>query len=348
MEVRELGPSEWGEALPKTGFGPFHTPEALRVLDAHMTGEMRLFGGFKGQQPIGLLPAFVRERAGVRTVLSPPPGLGIRGIGPVVTSTSPKQRKREGVNRSFTEKVLGAVDADDPRTLFRMECSPQYGDPRPYRWNGFDVEPSFTYRIDLESRTSEEVLNSFSKSLRREIRDGQEMDLSISRRGVTGARKVYESTRDRYEEQGIEFPLPWEFMRDLVDALDERARVYVAESADGEFLSGIVALYSNDAAHFWKGGTRRSYRNVSVNSLLHWRIISDVISDPPRPSVTQYDLYTANDERLSRYKSKFSGELAPYYGIESTGIPMTVAKKAYRMVTFGEDLLYRRTQSLEQ
>lgn len=336
MELEELSLSEWEETLPDDGFGVFHTPEALRVIDEHAAGELRLFGGFKGEQAIGLLPVFVRERSGFRLVLSPPTGFGIRELGPVLMPTSPKRRKQEKVNREFTRQVIEAVGADDPRTLFRMSCGTWYGDPRSYRWNGFRIEPVFTYRLDLESVAPDEVLNSFSKSLRREIRDGEDTDISIGVRGMDGARKVYEATQDRYAEQGKGLALSWGFMRDLLESLGDRARVYVAESADGEFLSGIVVLYSNDTAYFWKGGARRSHRNLSVNSLLHWRIINDVITDPPRESVHRYDFHTANNERLVRYKSKFGGELVPHYRVESTGMPMAVAKRAYRMVVFGE------------
>jgi len=340
MDVREIGISEWGDVLPETGFDVFHTPEALQVVDAHTPGELRLFGGFKGKQPVGLLPVFIRERAGVRMVFSPPPSVGVQKLGPVMMSPSPKPRKQEGVNRRFTEKILDTVDANSSTALFRMTCTPNYGDPRPYSWNDFDVKPKFTYRLDLESKATDDVLGAFSSSLRREIRDSEETDITIQRAESTAARDVHESTQRRFEEQGINYPLSEEYVYELVTALDDRARVYVAEDEDDTFLSGIIALYSNDTAYFWKGGTRQSHHDISVNTLLHWRIIKDIIEDPPRKSITQYDLYTANNDQISRYKSKFGGDLVPYYQVESAGLPMTAAKKAYRMTTYGEELLY--------
>lgn len=343
MRLEELGLSEWADALPNEGFEVFHTSEALRVLDEHGAGELRLLGGYKGQQLVGLLPLFVRERFGVRLVLSPPLGFGIQRLGPVVMPTSPKQRKREKVNRTFTEKAIEAVDAANPRTLFRMSCDTEYDDPRPYRWNGFNVDPGFTYRLDLASTTPDEVLKSFSKSLRREIQDGEETDIMIRTQGRVGLRHIYKTIQDRYDEQDMNVPLSWEFMRDLVETLGERARVYVAESGDGEFLSGIVALYSNDMAYFWKGGARSTHQDLSVNSLLHWRIIKDVITDPPRASIDQYDLHSANNDRIVQYKSKFGGELVPYYRIESRGLPMTATKKAYRMIALSNSLLERQS-----
>jgi len=246
--------------------------------------------------------------------------------------TSPKQRKRERVNRRFTEAVLEELGVDDSLTLFRSICTAEYTDPRPYRWADMDVETKFTYVLDLDDRSPEDVRRSFSKSLRREIGDGEELDLRIEREGVEGARSVYDATRRRYEEQGREFSLDWAYVRDLVTQLEDRARVYVARTPEGRFLAGITVLYSNDVGYFWQGGTRTTYQGVEINSLLHWHVIRDIIEDPPIDSVTGYDLMGANTERLCQYKSKFGADLVPYYVTESSGAGMEVAKRAYRMV----------------
>ena len=332
MRIEELELSEWGDLLPNEGFSVFHTPEALRAIDKHTTDEMRLLGGFKGQESVGLCPLFIREAPGVRAVLSPPMGYGIQRLGPILMPTSPKQGKREKLNRTFTEKIIESVDSSSPFTLFRISCSTRYTDPRPYGWSGFNIKPAFTYRLDLRSTTPDEVLKSFSKSLRREIRNGDETDISIQTEETAGARRIYEATQSRYTDQGKGFPLSWEFMRDLLEALNDRAQVYTAQSDEEGFLGGIIVLYSNDTAYFWKGGARSSQQNISVNSLLHWRIITDIIDDhQSRESIGYYDLHTANTERIVRYKSKFGGELVPYYQIESTGLPMAISKKVYQM-----------------
>jgi len=333
MRVERLEISEWSDALPSSGVELFQTPEALSVLDEHATGELRLYGGFKGQQPIGLFPLLVQDRSIGSAVLSPPPGFGVPRMGPLVMPTSPKQRKREKVNNSFVEAVLDDVGVEDSLTLFRTICGTGYDDPRPFSWADLDVGTRFTYVLDLADESPDDVLTSFSKSLRREIRDGEDIDVEISREGLDGARAVYEDTKIRYQEQDKTFPLSWEYVRDLVDALEDRCRVYVARTPDGEFLSGITVLYSDEAGYFWQGGTRATHENVSVNSLLHWRVIRDVIDDPPMDSVTKYDLMGANTERLCRYKSKFGADLVPYYVVESQGTGMDVAKRAYRMVS---------------
>ena len=334
MEIRRLSLEEWGAALPNDGFEVFHTPEALATLDEHARDDLRLYGGFKGEEPIGLAPVFVRDRRVGTTVLSPPPGFGVPRLGPLVMPTSPKQRKRERVNGRFVEGLLDEFDLDAPTTLFRSVCPTSYPDPRPFGWSELSMEPSFTYHLSADGDT-DALLKSFSKSLRREIRDAEEMDVAVEVGGRDAVRRVYEQARDRYDEQDRGFTHTWPYVRDLTDALAavDRCRPYVVRDGDGEFLSGIVVLYSNDAAYFWLGGAIATLDGTSVNSYLHWRIIEDIADGEPPESVDTYDLMGANTERICQYKSKFGASLVPYYTVESNGAGMRAAKTAYRLMS---------------
>jgi len=334
MEITEVSTEEWDRALPKTGFEVFHTPTALSVVDRHTDGELRLFVGYKGDNAVAMFPVFVFERAVGRAVLSPPPGMGIPQLGPLVMPASPKRRKRERLNREFVETVVERCGVERRGSLCRVVCSPEYADPRPFAWAGMDVGTEFTYTLDTADRSPDALLKAASKSLRREVGDGREADVTVSVEGSDAAERVYERTSDRYREQGEEYAIERDYVTDLASALAEtsRCRVYVARDPDGAFLSGVTVLYSNDAAYFWQGGTRATYDGISINSLLHWRIVEDLAADPPRPSTTTYDLLGANTERLCRYKSKFGGQLVPYHVVESGGAPMNIAKKAYQLV----------------
>src|SRR6056297_1700136 len=162
MDIQRLSLDEWEDALPSSGVGPFHQPEMLSLIDEYEDGDLQLLGGFRGQEPVGLMPVFVRNMFSLRFVISPPPGLGVPWLGPVLMPTSPKQRKREKLNERFTEQALEAVDADDLRT---------------YLWSSQNVEPRFNHVIDLAGREQEAVLKSFTRDLRKEIRKRDELDV---------------------------------------------------------------------------------------------------------------------------------------------------------------------------
>jgi len=331
MRVERLSLSEWAERLPETGYEVFHTPAALSAIQTHADGELRLFGGFKGEQPVGLLPVVEQSRAVGRALMSPPPGMNVPRLGPIVMPTSPKQRKRERVNRTFVEAVLDELDTDGPLALLRLLTMCGYDDPRPFLWADFALTTKYTYMIDLDGTDPDRVMQSFSKSLRRDVSRARESEVTVGVEGHDATREVFEQTRDRYAEQDRGFPLSWDYVSDLVAGLDDRARTYVARDSAGDFLSGVTALFGPDCAYFWQGGTRAEH-DVAVNSLVHWRIIEDVLTDPAFESVTAYDLMGANTQRLCEYKGKFAGDLVPYYEIETDSPAMRLAKTAFSAV----------------
>lgn len=333
MELERLTLEEWGDALPKTGFEVFHTPEALSVMDEHVEAELQLFGGFKGQQAAALLPLFVRHtKLGPKVVFSPPPSIGVPYLGPILMPASPKQKKQERLNQKFTDAVLDEIGLEDSRVVFRMMCNPEYDDPRPYIWSDVTSSPNFTYRLDLEGKSIDDLMSQFSKSMRYEMRKGTDLDVTVERGDIEGAKRIHEDIVERFEEQGTDSNLTWEYVRDLITALDDRARAYVARGPDGSYLGGIVVLYSNDTAYYWQGGASASYENVSVNNVLHHRILTDVVEDPPFDSITTYDLVGANTKRLCSYKAQFGGDLVRYYLVESDDATTKLAKRAYEWI----------------
>ena len=331
MDVNRIGLEEWRDALPASGYEVFHEPEALSVLEDHTNAELRLYGAYKGQQAVGLFPAFVTDRPIGRTVLSPPISFSVPRLGPIVNPNSPKRRKRERINRELAEAVIDDTEVDNRTTLFRMTTPLEYTDPRPFGWNDFSLEPRFTYMVDLENTTMEAVMKGFSKSLRREMRKLDELDLTIETEGIESALRVYEDVVEQYRAYDDPAPISRSFLRDLLTSLpDDLWRVYVARTPDGRYKSGVVVLYGPDQAYFWQGGVTETYEGISVNSLLHRAIMEDVLTDPELESVTGYDLVGANTERLCEYKAKFNSDLRQYYVVESSGLEMELAKSTYQ------------------
>ena len=120
MRIERLPLTDWAEALPARGFEPFHTAEALSVLDDYASGTLQLFAGYNGQNPVALLPVFVRRRAIGSMVTSPPPGFSVPRLGPILMPASPKRSKQERLNRRFAEAVgPGALSAE---ALAIREC----------------------------------------------------------------------------------------------------------------------------------------------------------------------------------------------------------------------------------
>jgi len=328
MDVERVGFSEWGDALPADGFEAAHTPAALSVLGDHAAGDLELFVGYKGQHTVAMLPVVVTEGVLGRTVASPPAWTGLPALGPLLTPNSPKRRKQERANRRFSQAIHEALDLDDPTARVQLRCSPTYADPRPYAWEGEVLDVAFTHRIDLSDRTPADALAEASEDVQRSVADARDLDVSVTVEGVDAAKTVVERLRSGAIGVDRTDPPPWPYVRDLVSALEHRARTYVVRGPDDEFRGGLVVLYSNDDAMRWLGGGQ-SIGGTDATPLLHWRVMEDVAEAPPIESVSGYDFGGANSRTAASERCEFGGRLVTTYVIESENPAKDVARRAF-------------------
>jgi len=329
IDVERADPADrdtWDDRIERSGAGTvFHRWDALEVVERHAGATLHPLVGYKGQEPVGLLPAYEISKGGVSTVFSPPPGMGLPSLGPVTLAPDDlKQRKRERRNRRFVTAALEWL-ADECSPKYERFVTPVgYGDPRPFTWEGFDVSPRFTYQVDLRPG-SEAVMDSFKKSLRSDIRRSLDEDYDVRRGDRSDVAFVVERVRERYEAQGESYSLQTDYVTDLYDALaDDHAAVYVGH-VDGERVSGIVRPAFDGTMYYWQGGGKPDLP-LPMNDLIHWEMIQDAIAE----GIETYDLVGANTERICQYKAKFNPDLRPYYEVERGTRAMNLVSEVYR------------------
>jgi hypothetical protein len=307
----------------------FHRLEVLRCLADHSGADLQLLVGRKGQEPVGLFPVFEFRRAGMSAALSPPPGLLVTYLGPALLNFGKvKRRKAEKRHGRFVDQALEWIDEEiDPRYT-HVTTPVGYDDLRPYQWAGFEVSPSYTYRVDLLD-DREELLAEFSSDARRNVTntDDGTYEVVAHEGDADAARRIRNRVEERYAEQGVEYPLDEAFVVDLVERLPEHVRP-VEIYADGEFAGGMITLDDGDTVYRWQASVRFDV-DVPANDLLDWAVMSDAV-DRGR---SQYDLVGANTERLCEYKSKFGPRLVAYHNLERGGPVVKAGAAVYKRLS---------------
>ena len=302
----------------------FHRRAPLRVLADHSGTTLHPLMGYKGQEPVGLFPAFAYSKAGVTAAFSPPPDLRVPYLGPALLNFEKlKRRRAEKRHRRFVEAALAWIDdVIDPRYV-HVRTDPSHPDPRPFQWNGFDATPRHTYRVDL-SVGAETLLERFSSDARRNV-DTEADGVTIRVGGRDHVAAIFDQVRERYSEQGERFGVATSFVTDLYDrTADGSVRPYVC-TVDDEFVGGVLTLRDETTVYGWQGGVKTD-ASVPLNDLLDWHIMREAM-DEERPV---YDLVGANTPRLCEYKSKFAPDVCTYYSLERAGLPARAAVEMYR------------------
>jgi CelD/BcsL family acetyltransferase involved in cellulose biosynthesis len=313
------------EQSPQTTL--FHQFNALALQAEYSESTPVLLAGFKGQEPVGIVPLFTQSKGPITAALSPVPRLWIQKLGPAFLNMEKlKQRKAEKRRRRFVEGVFDWMDDELNPRIVQFTTPGGLDDVRPFKWNDCDVTPEFTYVVDLRQEP-DELLQQFSSDARRNIRKTEDDAFTIDVGDEADIERIMNQVRNRYESQGKSFDLPAEFPVALSRRLpDEQIRPYVFRK-DGDFYGGVLATDDGDTLGRWYGGvTPDENIDLPINDLLDWHIIRDGI-DRNR---SFYDLVGAGDPRINEYKAKFAPQLQVFYSVQRTSLPMQYLLKTYQ------------------
>lgn len=303
-------PSEWDEIISRSPHGsPFHQWAGLELLAFHSNSTLHPLVGYKGNEPIGVLPVFERTKGPFTLVESPPKRSEVYYLGPAMTNVdSLKQKKYERRNRLFVDGCLTWIENNIVPDYTQIRTVDRYTDHRPFKAVGYDVSTYYTYVVDLTKRW-DDLLMQFSRDARANVRNTGAEEYEIEIGGIADARKIIAQVRSRHDEQGKPYHITDAYLSRLFSEFPgEQVNPYIVR-AEGRLVGGIVTLEYGDTIYRWQGGTKTAH-DLPVNDLLDTHIIEDAMNR----GLKRYDLVGANIPRLCRYKSKFAPELRMYHG----------------------------------
>ena len=330
IEVTKLRPDEtddWNRYVDRSSSTmPLHRFEALLTIAEASNTNLHPLVGRKGQEPVGILPLFEKRKGPFQFVYSPPTELQIPYLGPALIGTEQlKQRKAEKWNHRFIGGCIEWIDENLDADHVDVRTTDRFPDARSFIWNGFDVEPAYTYVVDI-TPGKDELLQRFSSGARRRIVNADTDAYTIEEDGENAIRQVLRQLQRRHENNSDETytGVDPEFAVDLYDALPEgQFRPYVCRVND-EFAGGILTFESHDTVYTWRGGAKPDL-DLPVNELTDWKIMREAAER----GKTRYDFVGAMKPRLCEYKAKFAPEPKLLYMARRKSQRMQVLSTVY-------------------
>ena len=316
VEVRPIEEDDaWDryvERSPTATF--FHKADVLDLQAEHADATLHRLAGFKGEEPVGVFPLFTLRKGPVTGVFSPPPYLLVSYLGPAMLNQEKlSRRKAERRHRALVQESLERV-AESADPWFTQVTTPVgFGDVRPFKWDGFDVVPQYTYHVDLTDGV-DETLSRFSGDARRNVTGDYGDTYVVEEGGAEAVDRILDQVARRYREQGRRVSMPWSFVQGIEESCaDGSVRAYTCR-VDGQHASGIIALEHGETVYRWVGGVKPDVdTDVPVNDLLDWEVMRNAMER----GRTRYDLVGAGNRRINRYKAKFNPELRTFYRLQT-------------------------------
>ena len=301
----------------------FHRWPFLKIVEKHSGFRLIPLMAYRGSEPVCAFPIFHRSLGAVRMVFSPPPGVAVPHLGPILGPAYDglKQNKKEAYLNAAIEEIEGEIAKLAPNYVF-VSAVLRLGDARPFQWSGYDVRVNYTYVLDLQ-RSLEEIWEGFSQECRKRIKSCGRYDIAIER--TADVPTFYRIMTDRLGEKGMNSPIPGEsYLEDLLAAFPDNVKMYFVYS--GEDLASVALHCEHKGSLMLWMGDINVRRDIPVNEYTLWEFIKDARAR----GVREIDFEGAAIRQICQYKSKFNPALRQHYHIFRKDLRGSVAEWAYK------------------
>jgi len=304
----------------------FHQYDWLAAAANHSGMKLTLLVVSKGDKPVCVLPLFKGKKAGIRVLLSPPNSCGIPFLGPAFNLPSSNRYNAERTFLEIIEEIVKFAKQEIGYDFFRIINTPNINDIRPYKWLGFSVNTSYTYRFELKD-DSQKIHDEFHRTTRNVLQKAQkDSSLEITNENKN-SEEILKMLRERYRMQGKKFKISSDYFRQLMDSsINENIEV-IAVLSDKQFAAGDIALVFKKDAFAWLGTVNRDIKTNGIGELVLWEKIKDLSSR----GINTYDIVGANTPHICKHKSKYGADLITYYDVFDTSFKGKVALKLLKL-----------------
>ena len=216
--------------------------------------------------------------------------------------------------RSFDIKIDPDVKSDD--TEFR-EMMESLGFRLPKDTKNFEaIQPRYVFRMDVKDKTEEETMASFQSKVRYNIRLAQRKGVQVRLCGKEMLGVFHEIMLETGVRDGFVIRSK-EYFEQLLDAMGEHARLYMAFVEDKPVAGTLAMCYGNKTWYLY-GASSNEYRNYMPNYLLQWEMIRwalEMHCDVYDFRGVSGDLSEDNPlYGLYKFKKGFNGEFTEFVG----------------------------------
>ena len=178
------------------------------------------------------------------------------------------------------------------------------------------IQPKFVFRLNVEGKTEEELMASFTQKTRYNIRLATRKGVEVRLCGkemVPAFTKIMVETgvRDNFVTRNEQY------FANMLDNLGEHARLYMA-FYEGQPIAGTLAIWFGDKVWYLYGASSNEHRNLMPNYLLQWNMIQWAVEKKCRI----YDFRGVSGDLsednplygLYKFKKGFNGDFTEFLG----------------------------------
>lgn len=176
----------------------------------------------------------------------------------------------------------------------------------PFRWMGFTITPSFTYRLE-NIENLDELYNSFNKLAKKNIKSAKNKVIISNEVKVDHLLTMLDKT---FAVQKRKNPMDKDLIKRIIDYCESKGHGYYSEAVDkdGNIHSCAYFVYDETTCYYLLGATDSKFRSSGAQSLIIW----DGIQFASTHSKV-FDFEGSMVEGIENFFRQFGGKCVPYY-----------------------------------
>lgn len=185
----------------------------------------------------------------------------------------------------------------------------QYSDMQSFIWEGYSVEPRYTYQLNL-AKPEEELLAGMSPERRKNIRKAQKDGINIQKENdYSAAKELIEAT---YKNQGLSID------KNVFDAIftsfsTERNTIcMVSHNKKGDPIACVYCIFDQEICYYIMGGYSKTSRHEGAGALAMW----EAIKIAKEKGIRTFDFEGSMLKSVEKYFRGFGGEIKPFYTVK--------------------------------
>lgn len=310
ITVRKLGSGEWPVwehlTLNALHMTPFASSAFLQVAAKLFDRDLSAYVALRGNEVLAGVAVFGRAYCGSRVVALVPATTysAIVYAKSAFSSTYPAKNNSEHI--AISRALVTAIRSDF-RSL-DLSLVPGLEDVRPWVWDGWRAEPSFTYLLDLtrELRPSYSVHKNARKCERSGARVSTEWKLE----------DCWSLIQQTLERQGIGGLTRAQFFQ-LAQSLHDSGMAWMVTVYDAQnqpVASRVqLSLPGADTVYDWFAGTSSAAFAIGASP---WNVLK-VMDECRERGYSYWNMCGANYEAVAKFKSEFGGDLVHGFSLRS-------------------------------
>lgn len=214
--------------------------------------------------------------------------------------------KKTSVLRHVSTAVAQGINDLKP-ALVELNFLPFYW--LPFHWEGYEVRPRVTYRLETAHLTPQKLKSQFRDNIQRQIKKSvRENNLFTS----DNCDALFALNKDSYERKGDDHPFEHETLNRLFKLLNDEERVKIVEvhNGNGEVIAAAMFAWDASRVYYLTGGVRASDKSSGAMAHVLWEGIQLA-----REHGLNFDFEGSMNQGIERFFSAFGATSFTYYQV---------------------------------